>query len=161
MGETWVWSLGLEDPLEKEMATHSSTLAWRIPWREEPGRLQSMGSQRVGHDWATSLSLSCKWLLWCLVWVASFSQCFPKYTHNCVDNFGEYLIMKWLSYVKILRNCQFSRVTCHSNWSNSSTWNEQCFSFIHPSGCGEEFILTLICISLMQITNDLEQLFMC
>ena len=45
MRETWVWSLGREDPLEKEMATHSSTLAWRIPWREEPGRLQSMGSQ--------------------------------------------------------------------------------------------------------------------
>ena len=43
-------SLGREDPLEKEMATDSSTLAWRIPWREEPGRLQSMGSQRVGHD---------------------------------------------------------------------------------------------------------------
>ena len=48
--ETWVQSLGREDRLEKEMATHSSTLAWRIPWREEPGRLQSMGSQRVGHD---------------------------------------------------------------------------------------------------------------
>ena len=48
--ETWVWSLGGEDPLEKEMATHSSTLAWRIPWREEPGRLQCMGLQRVGHD---------------------------------------------------------------------------------------------------------------
>ena len=48
--------------MEKEMATHSSTLAWRIAWREEPGRLQSMGSQRVGHDWATSLSLSyCSW----------------------------------------------------------------------------------------------------
>ena len=42
--------LGWEDPLEKEMATHSSTLAWKIPWTEEPGRLQSMGSQRVGHD---------------------------------------------------------------------------------------------------------------
>ena len=50
MRETWVRSLGREDPLEKEMATHSSTLAWRIPWREEPGRLPSMGSQRVGHD---------------------------------------------------------------------------------------------------------------
>ena len=50
MQETLVRSLGWEDPLEKEMATHSSTLAWRIPWREEPGRLQSMGSQRVGHD---------------------------------------------------------------------------------------------------------------
>ena len=50
MQETRVSSLGLEDPVEKEMAIHSSTLAWRIPWREEPGRLQSMGSQRVGHD---------------------------------------------------------------------------------------------------------------
>ena len=58
MQETRVWSLGWEDPLEKEMATHSSTLAWRIPWREEPGRLQSMGLQRAGYDWATSLSLS-------------------------------------------------------------------------------------------------------
>ena len=50
MWETWVRSLGQEDPLEKEMATHSSILAWRIPWTEEPGRLQSMGPQRVGHD---------------------------------------------------------------------------------------------------------------
>ena len=50
MRETRVGSLGREDPLEKEMATHSSTLAWEIPWTEEPGRLQSMGSQRVGHD---------------------------------------------------------------------------------------------------------------
>ena len=48
--ETWVRSLGWEDPLEKEMATHSSTLAWKIPWTEEPGGLQSMGSQRVVHD---------------------------------------------------------------------------------------------------------------
>ena len=50
MQETQVRSLGREDPLEKEMAPHSSTLAWKIPWMEEPGRLQSMGSQRVGHD---------------------------------------------------------------------------------------------------------------
>ena len=48
--ETWVQSLDQEDLLEKEMATHSSTLAWKIPWTEEPGRLQSMGWQRVGHD---------------------------------------------------------------------------------------------------------------
>ena len=52
---TWVRSLGREDPLEEEMATHSSTLAWKIPWMEEPGGLQSLGSQRVGHDSATSL----------------------------------------------------------------------------------------------------------
>ena len=48
--ETWFQSLGQEDPLKKGMATHSSTIAWKIPWTEEPGRLQSMGSQRVGHD---------------------------------------------------------------------------------------------------------------
>ena len=54
MRETWVQSLGREDPLEKEMATPSSTLAWEIPWMEEPGRLQSVGSQRVIYDWATS-----------------------------------------------------------------------------------------------------------
>ena len=50
MQETWVQSPGREDPLEKAMATHSSTLAWKIPWMEERGRLQSMESQRVGHD---------------------------------------------------------------------------------------------------------------
>ena len=55
--ETRVRSLGQEDPLEKKMATHSSVLPWRIPWMEEPGGLQSMGSQRVGRNWATSLSL--------------------------------------------------------------------------------------------------------
>ena len=53
MQETRVWSLGWEDPLEKVMATHSSILAWRISWTEEPGRLQSLELQRVGHDWTT------------------------------------------------------------------------------------------------------------
>ena len=50
MQETWVQSLGWEDPLEKEMATHSSSLAWKIPWTEDAGRLQSMGLRKVGHD---------------------------------------------------------------------------------------------------------------
>ena len=53
-----IFNLGWEDPMEKEMATHSSTLAWKIPWTKERGRLQSMGSQTVRHDWETSLSLS-------------------------------------------------------------------------------------------------------
>ena len=68
MQETWVQSLGSEDPLEKEMAAHSSILAWRISWIEEPGGLQSMGSQRVGHDrsdlaaklWASFIALLVK-----------------------------------------------------------------------------------------------------
>ena len=55
MQETWVQSLSREDPLKKEMATHSSILAWKILWMEEAGRLQSMGSQRVGNDWSTTL----------------------------------------------------------------------------------------------------------
>ena len=58
MWETWAASLGWEDPLEKEMAMHSSTLAWKIPWTEEPGRLQPMGLQRVRHDRANSLSFT-------------------------------------------------------------------------------------------------------
>ena len=57
MWDTWVRTLGQEDPLEEGMATHSSILAWRIPWTEEPGGLQSLGSQRVGHDWATQHSV--------------------------------------------------------------------------------------------------------
>ena len=54
MREIWVQSLGLEDPLEKGTATHSSILAWRIPWTEEPGGLQSVGSQKIGYDWVTN-----------------------------------------------------------------------------------------------------------
>ena len=58
MQETWAQSPDWEDPLEKEMATHSSTLAWRIPWTEEPDRLQSTGSKRVGHDCVTNFNFS-------------------------------------------------------------------------------------------------------
>ena len=78
MRETRVRSLGQEDPLEKEMATHSSILAWSIPWMEDPGRLQSTGSQRVGHDWVTSLSLSLRYN-----W------------HVLMCNFKLYSVMSW------------------------------------------------------------------
>ena len=57
MWETWVRSLGQEDPLEKALAPHSSTLAWKILWMEKPGRVQSMGSQRVGHDFTFTFTL--------------------------------------------------------------------------------------------------------
>ena len=63
MQETWVRSLGWEDPLKKEMATHSGILAWEIPWTEEPGRLQSMRLQRVGHD--QKIFHSVKYLIIC------------------------------------------------------------------------------------------------
>ena len=72
--ETWVQSLGWEDLLEKEMAIHSSILAWEIPWTEEPGRLPSMGSQRTGHEWVTAL-----WLFLCLT-VDNFCQHIFKFT---------------------------------------------------------------------------------
>ena len=62
MQKTWVRSLGREDPVEKAMAPQSSTLARKIPWTEEPGRLQSMGLQRAGHDWATSLHFTTSYL---------------------------------------------------------------------------------------------------
>ena len=64
MQETQVQSLVREDSLEKEMATHSSILAWRIPWTEEPGRLQSMGLQRVGHDCVTNFYFQARILEW-------------------------------------------------------------------------------------------------
>ena len=74
MWETWVRSLGREDPLEKEMATHSSILGWRIPWTKEASKLQSTGSQRVGHDWATSLSLSA------IIWASLVAQMVKRLT---------------------------------------------------------------------------------
>ena len=68
MRESWVWSLGQEDPLEKEMATHSSIHAWKIPWTKEPGGLQSMVLQRVGHDGVTSLHFTSLHIQWhCLI----------------------------------------------------------------------------------------------
>ena len=74
MRETRVRSLSWEDPLEKEMAIHSRTIAWKIPWAEEPGRLQSMGLQRVRHDWATSLHFtSCPLSWWCHSTISSFA----------------------------------------------------------------------------------------
>ena len=68
MQETWVRSLGQENRLEKEMATYSSILAWGIPWTEELGGLQSMGSQRVGHNWATTHASLCKMIPWRRQW---------------------------------------------------------------------------------------------
>ena len=64
MQETQVWSLGWKDPLGKEMSTHSSILAWKIPWTEQPGELHSKGSQRVGHDWATEHARLISYTVW-------------------------------------------------------------------------------------------------
>ena len=71
MWETWVQSLGWEDLLEKEMATHSSILAWRVPWTEEPGGLQSMGLQRIGHKWGTNFHFHFSRFAWAFIWLSN------------------------------------------------------------------------------------------
>ena len=68
MQETWIWSLVWEDSLEKGTATHSSILAWRIPWTEKPSGLQSMGLQRAGHDWATFTFMQEHRTTWSMLW---------------------------------------------------------------------------------------------
>ena len=97
MRDTWVRSLGREDPLEKEMATHSSTLAWKIPWSEKPGRLQSMGSQRVGHNWATSLH---NFISFCRirnnVYTTYSTQSSRKWNSRAKNIVGTSLVVQWL-----------------------------------------------------------------
>ena len=92
MWETQVRSLGWEDPLEKGMATHSSILAWRTPWIEEPGGLQFMGSQRVGHDWATNTLLlftrgiaSTLYVLITLIFKINMSTYYPHITDKEIE----------------------------------------------------------------------------
>ena len=103
MRETRVWSSGWEDPLEKAMATHSSTLAWKIPWTVEHGRLQSMGSQRVGHNWETSLSLSfCKWCHMVLsfsVWLTPLRIKISRFIPVSVNGVISFLL--WLSNIPL------------------------------------------------------------
>ena len=81
MRETQVQSLGWEDPLEKKMATQSSSLAWRLSWTEEPGRLQYMGSQRVGHDWVTSLHF---WMKYLMHAISNFLEEISSLSHSIV-----------------------------------------------------------------------------
>ena len=90
--ETWVQSLGWEDPLEEGMATHPSFLAWRIPWTEEPGGLQSMGSQRVGHDWTTKHSTA---LIHCMHTPQFIYPCIHRWTHGLSHLWLLWIILLW------------------------------------------------------------------
>ena len=95
MQETLVWSLGWDDPLEEEMAVHSSILAWRIPWTKEPGGLQSMWSHRVGHDWALSISTYVYlWLNHFIVHLKLTQHC--KSTMLVVWWFSRWVVSSWL-----------------------------------------------------------------
>ena len=131
MRETWVRSLGWEYPLEKEMATHSSTLAWRILWTEEPGGLQSMGSQSVGHDWVTSLlhffftEISIRqWWYWHLVFINLW---------NIEMNFWAISILYFYSLKrKPRKSCYFRKILPR----NRNSWNSFEFPFLKlPLGC--------------------------
>ena len=112
--ETWVWSLGQEDPLEKGMAIHSSILAWRIPWTEEPGSLWPRGSQRVRHDWVTNIDfftffLKSKMLYWQVVSHENKHRVYNIFVdretfHNivyqylCLVNTGVVTVWSWLQF---------------------------------------------------------------
>ena len=100
--ETWLWSLGKEDLLEEEMATHSRVLAWTNPWTEEPGGLQFMKSQRVGHDWATEhtcthyafyLEISLK-IESCGLIASAISLLFPTFFYTYERNKNETWLLK-------------------------------------------------------------------
>ena len=96
MQEMAVQSLSQEDSLEKEKATHSSILAWEIPWTEEPDGLQSVGSQRVGHDWATD------------TFIFSFAKNVVKilpYLFSFLKNFYLFLIIKEMRHISKAHNC--------------------------------------------------------
>ena len=119
MQETWVWALGWEDPLEKEMAIYSSTIAWKIPWTEEPGRLQSMGLQRVGHDWATSLITH---VFICLSSYPAWPKCkkigWNQENSLCMSSVTQ---IYWIVSIFVLFtyvSCQMLRL--HRLWSNKN-----------------------------------------
>ena len=110
MHEIQLWSLGREDSLEKGMATHSSILAWRIPWRKEPGRLQSMGSQKTGHDWVTNTHFRSKDVFTCC-----FCHRNWYYKNRCKRGF----LSSWKSYCAHLflqlRNLCNEHKTCENH----------------------------------------------
>ena len=116
MQETWVGSLGWEDPLEEEMATYSSILAWRVPWIEEPGELQSAGSQRVGHDWGTN---------------TTEAQSLPKRVLGSAD---------WSPLLALLSRGLFFfffffGCTTEQTWSSVCTATQSCVTLCDPMDC--------------------------
>ena len=96
-----MWILDQEDPLEERMATHCSILAWRIPWTEDPGRLQSIGSQRVGHDWsnlAPVCTITCNTFLWFFPWTLVVALCIYAYQYS-VDYLRRILHITWVLFL--------------------------------------------------------------
>ena len=128
MQETWVQSLGQRDPLEKGIATHSSILAWRIPWTKEPGGLQSMGSLRVGHNWVTYTynqivrTVTCELFLWIfflyrVLWYGTMQTCLfsDLQIHNAAYSSSPFWYLKCTLELNIYQNessCRRSVALC-------------------------------------------------
>ena len=136
MRETQVWSLGQEHPLEKEMATRSSILAWRILWTEEPCRLQSKGSQRVRHDWAHSVSVSLD-LMVSSVEVSWVRPIWPRVYKIVIINVWGWLLQKgwlfcWGVFVAVIKpgeadSWSLPTYSTAISWGNKSfIWNRIC-----------------------------------
>ena len=130
MQETRVWSLGWEDPLEKEMSTHSSILVWRIPRTEEPGRLPFMGSQRVRHDWATNSFIIAKqpWtFVRCFFFLHHF-RCFffhfinEMYMLSCLCILGINPALSWCVVLLVCCWILFANICCNFLSCNVLVW---------------------------------------
>ena len=101
MQETGVWFLGREDPLKEEMETHSSILAWRISWTEEPGKLQYMGSQRAGYDWVTNTQL-----------------------YGVMEVTVNALVVIILQYVNVSNHIEYFKFTCKMSIMFQKSWRK-------------------------------------
>ena len=125
MQETWVWSLGQADALQKGTATHSSIFAWRFPRTEEPGGLQYMESQRAGHDWeSNTLSIKCRgWL----GWTSNSVQAYPitrSYISYISPSYISYISPSYISYIlpSYISTCVHTHVHIHTHRDAQSDW---------------------------------------
>ena len=116
--ETWVWSLGWEDSLEKEMATHSSILAWKISWTQDPGGLQSMGLQRVRHDWVTNTYLLAFSMIQQMLAIWSLVP-LPFWSPACISGISRFTYcwsLAWRILSITLLKCEMSAILMTFFW---------------------------------------------
>ena len=119
MQETQVWSLGREDPLQKGMATHSSILAWRIPWTEELGGIQPRGSQRIGYNWVTNLHLH--FFLFPMYLYPVFNSYHMQYIYICVC----VCVYTHAIYIYIyIYICTYTHIFCSFIWHKATSWKQ-------------------------------------
>ena len=148
MQESWVWFLSWEDPWEEEIATHSSILAWEIPWTEDPGGLQSMGLQRVGHNWATKQAQTKNYIKIFLIYEFGFIY-FAQYEKigNVCDNKENCLIIScheanWPFNPKVWI-WKYPQLLLHVGNERSQVKSLFCFVLLYSMilGTGQSYIL--------------------